>query len=141
MDYLKLPLLFEPFFEQRAIATCNMESSIMRFLHLLITTTQEEFMVDEQFGWAFWDEDYSTHVTSDLRKEQLVHHLQAQIGKYEQRLTEVVVEVQIKNNLMPHQGVMVERRRVEIGIKAKLSHSLEPFSFYTGFYIGPFNMD
>lgn len=141
MDYLKLPILFEPFFEEQAIATCHIESSIMRFLHLLITTAQEEMKTDEQFGLAFWDEDYSTHITSDLRKEQLVHHLQTQIERYEKRLTDVQVEVQIKNNMLPQQGVMVERRRVEIGVKARLRHSSAPFSFNTAFFIGPFNMD
>ncbi|MDA3613695.1 GPW/gp25 family protein [Polluticaenibacter yanchengensis] len=141
MEYLKLPLLLEPFFEQQPIATCNMESSVMRFLHLLITTAQEEFPVDEQFGLSFWDEDYSTHITSDLRREQLVHHLLGQIERYEKRLAQVEVDVNIKNNQVSHQGVMTERRRVEIIVKARLTHSLEPFSFYTGFFIGPFNMD
>ncbi len=141
MDYLKLPILFEPFFEKQTIATCHMESSIMRFLHLLITTAQEEFRADEHFGLSFWEEDYSTHITSDLRKEQLVHHLQAQIERYEKRLAEVEVEVLIKNNMLPQQGVIVERRRVEISVKAKLRHSSAPFRFNTAFFIGPFNMD
>lgn len=141
MEYLKLPLLFEPFFEQLPIATCNMESSIMRYLHLLITTAQEEFIADPQFGLAFWEEDYSTHISSDLRKEQLGHHLHAQIATYEKRLTEIEVAVKIKTSMVPQQGIMIERRRLEISIKAKLSHSLAPFSFHTAFFIGPYNMD
>lgn len=141
MEYLKLPLLLTPFFEQQPIATCNMESSIMRFLHLLVTTVQEEFAVDEQFGLAFWDDDYSTHVTNDLRKEQMAFQLSAQIARYEQRLTDVVVDVNMKTDTLSQQGTQVERRRVEITVKGKLLHSHEAFNFSTGFFIGPFNMD
>lgn len=141
MEYLKLPLNFEPFFEKNAIPTCNVEGSIMRFLHLLITTVQDEYTVDRNFGLAFWDDDFSTHIHNDFKKDQLLHHLKAQIVQYEPRLTDVQVQVKIKTELMQHVAIQTERRRVEIIIQGKLTHSHAPFQFQTAFFIGPLDLD
>lgn len=141
MEYLKLPLKFSSVLAGQELATCSMEGSIMRFLHLMLTTVQEEYAIDENFGLAFWEDEFSTHTNIDWRKEQLVTQVKQQIAKYEPRLTAVEVQAQIKSEMLRHQNILFERRRVEIAIVGKLTHSMAPFSFATAFFIGPLDLD
>lgn len=140
-DYLKLPLRFEQFFERQKMDTCTLQSSIMRNLHLLITTSLGEHKQDPAYGSDFWDHDYDIHLSNDARREMVIGALQRQIAAYEQRLTGVVVEVNVKQSPVNETGHVRLRRRIEIVVQGYLARSNEPFRFATGFFIGPMAFD
>jgi len=140
-DYLKLPLRFEQFFERKQMDTCSIQNSIMRNLHLLITTTVGENKQDAQYGSIFWESDYDVHLSNDARREMVIDSMTKQIAAYEKRIINVVVEVTVKQ-VSVNEGVGSRlRRRIEIIISAQLARSNEPFRFATGFFIGPMSFD
>lgn len=140
-EYLKLPVRFEGFFEKQKLTTCSLQDSIYRNLHLLITTVRGESKCDEDYGSAFWDTDYDIHLTNDARKDIIANSLRQQIALYEKRITNVSVDVVVKLSNMLLNGVEIQRRKVEIVIKGKVIRSMEPFTFQTGFFIGPLTLD
>lgn len=140
-EYLKLPLKFASFFERRRLDTCTLQQSVMRNLHLLITTGQGENKQDAAYGSVFWDHDYDIHLSNDARREMVIGSLQRQIAAYEKRLTAVTVDVQVKQIPVNESGNVRLRRRIEIIIQGRLARSNEPFHFATGFFIGPMAFD
>lgn len=140
-EYLKLPLRFEQFFEKNKMDTCTLQHSIIRNLHLLITTTLGENKQDPEYGSAFWDSDYDIHLSNDARREMVISSLHKQIARYEKRLSGVVVEVNVKQTPVNESGGLRLRRRIEIIIQGQLARSNEPLRFATGFFIGPMAFD
>lgn len=140
-EYLKLPVRFGSFFEKQKLPTCSLPDSIYRNLHLLITTVKGESKCDEKFGAEFWDNDYDIHLTNDARKEIITKGLKQQIALYEKRITNVSIDVVVKLSNMILNGIEIQRRKVEIIIRGKIIRSMEPFSFQTGFFIGPLTLD
>lgn len=140
-EYLKLPLRFEQFFDRNKMDTCTLQNSIIRNLHLLITTTVGENKQDGKYGSAFWENDYDIHLSNDARREMVIDSLTKQIAAYEKRLVGVVVEVNVKQVGVSESNGNRLRRRIEIIIQGNLARSSEPFRFATGFFIGPMAFD
>lgn len=132
---------FVDFFERKKIPTCDLLSSIYRNLHLLTTTVNGESKIDEMLGAPFWDSDYDIHLTNDLRREIITTGMKQQIDRYEKRITNVDVVVNVKLANMMYNGAEIQRRKVEIIISGDILRSMEPFTFQTGFFIGPLTMD
>lgn len=140
-DFLRLPVRFKPFFEKKKLATCTLKESVARNLHLLITTAIEESKLDMEFGAQFWDHDYDIHLSNDARREIIISSLREQITKYEKRLTKSAVNVSVRQALFRKGDSVEQRRKVEIIITGLLVRNEEPFSFTTGFFIGPLSFD
>ena len=139
-EFLKLPLRFENFFEHKKMPVCNMQESIFRNLHLIITTVQGEHKADPAYGSSFWDNDYDIHLTNDARREIIINGLKQQIDRYEKRISNVEVIVNIKLGILNGQASGTMKRRIEITVNGLIKRSLEPISFQTGFFIGPFTL-
>ena len=141
-EYLKLPLRFGIFFEKGRMDTCGLMDSIVRNLHLLITTALGENKQDMQYGSQFWDSDYDIHMTNDARRQVVINTLKQQILRYEKRLINVNVEVNVRQaEYRVHTGGTQLRRRIEITVSGLLTRSREPFRFATGLFIGPLSFD
>lgn len=140
-EFLKLPIRFGDFFEKKKLATCTLSDSIYRNLHLLITTVPGENKADSFYGSDFWDADYDIHMANDTRRELVINSLKKQIQAYEKRISHVQVDVNVKLAMLSMGEGLIQRRKVEIVIKGKIIRSNEPFSFQTGFFIGPLTLD
>jgi len=140
-EYLKLPIRFGGFFEKQKLLTCSLLDSIYRNLHLLITTVKGENKFDEKYGAEFWENDYDIHLTNDARRDIVSTSLKQQIALYEKRITNATVDVNVKLSNMIINGAEIQRRKVEITIRGKIIRSMEPFTFQTGFFIGPLTLD
>jgi Baseplate wedge protein gp25 len=141
LEYLKLPLKFDAFFEKKKLNKCTLKDSIARNIHLLITTQLEENKQDYNYGSKFWDHDYDIHMTNSIRREMILTSLKAQLNKYEKRLVKPVVEVSVVQAEYNLANTTQLRRRVEINVKAQLIRSNETFYFQTGFFISPLLFD
>jgi len=139
--YLKLPLRFEKFFQNGTLDTCSLEQSIARNIHLLITTGLGENSQDPEYGSSFWDYDYDIHIGNEDRREAILQSLREQIFRYEKRLEEVEIEVNVRQAQLPAQSGGQLRHRIEIIVTGSLVRNKEPFVFKTGFFIGPLLLD
>lgn len=140
-EFLKLPLNFMPFFEKKKLATCALQDSIARNLHLLITTTLGENKQNLEYGAQFWESDYDIHMSNDARREIIANTLKQQIALYEKRLVKVTLEVNVRQSEYQGKDSKQLRRRIEMIITGLFAHSNEPFRFQTGFFIGPLAFD
>ena len=140
-DYLKLPIRLGVFFEKGKIETCSLKESIARNLHLLITTVPGENKQDEKYGCTFWDSDYDVHMGNDARREAVIIGLRQQVKRYEKRLVNVSIEVNVKQSEFKNGSGTQLRRRIEIIVAGFLFRSNEPFRFQTAFFIGPLAFD
>lgn len=140
-DYLKLPIRFQQFFENKKLPYCVLLDSIYRNLHLIITTVQGENKSDTSFGATFWDSDYDVHMASDVRRELIVNGLKHQISNYEKRITDVDLTVNVRLSNTSIDGTEVQKKKIEITVRAKLKRNMEAFSFQTGFFISPYTLD
>jgi len=141
ITYLKLPIRFKQFFENKKLPSCNLLDSVYRNLHLLITTMQGENKNDPLYGSHFWESDYDTHLANDVRREMIINSLKTQISLYEKRITEVTVDVNVRLSNAFLDGMEIQKKKIEIVIKGKIKRSMEPFTFMTGFFISPYNLD
>lgn len=140
-DYLKLPIRLGQFFAGNKLDTCSLKESVVRNLHLLVTTGTGENKQDDYYGSKFWDDDYDIHMSNDARREVVISSLKRQVSLYEKRLTEVSIEVNVKQlEYRMNTGSQI-RRRIEIIISGLLVRNNEPFRFQTGFFIGPMSFD
>lgn len=140
-DYLRLPLRFEQFFQKKKLGTCPINHSIASNLHLLVTTGSGENKLDWEYGSQFWDHDFDIHLSSDSRREIIINSLKKQIELHEKRLTNVAIEVNVRQmEKAVGMGKQI-RRRIEITVVGAISRSNEPFKFQTGFFIGPLAFD
>jgi predicted component of type VI protein secretion system len=140
-QFLKLPIKFKSFFAEGRIDRVPIKDSIARNLHLLITTVQGENLQNDHYGSEFWDDDYDIHLNSDERSEKIKITLKDQISKFEKRLEQVDIEVNIKQSEVYRQQGTQQRYRLEIIIRGLLVRTKEPFIFKTGFFIGPLMLD
>ena len=140
-NFLKLPLRFEPFFQKKRLDNCSLRESIARNLHLLITTQQEENKQDLAYGSQIWENDYDIHMSNDSRREMVMITLKNLINKYEKRLFNISVEVNVKQSEYRISSGSQIRRRIEIIVSGFLVRTNEPFTFQTGFFIGPMLFD
>jgi predicted component of type VI protein secretion system len=140
-QFLKLPLRFKSFFAEGRIDRVPIKDSIARNLHLLITTMQGENLQNDQYGSEFWDDDYDIHLNSDERKEKIKRTLKDQIARFEMRLEQVDIEVNVRQSEVFRQQGSQLRYRLEIIIRGLLVRTKEPFTFKTGFFIGPLMLD
>ena len=140
-DYLKLPLRFEQFFEHKKLPSCSLIDSVYRNLHLIITTVPGENKTDEFYGAVFWESDYDIHLNNDVRKELIINSLKQQISRYEKRITEVALDVNVRLASAFVNNVEVQKKKIEIIVKGKTKRNMEPFTFQTGFFISPYTLD
>jgi len=140
-QFLKLPLKFKSFFADGRIDRCTIKESVARNLHLLITTMQGENLQNDNYGSKFWDDDYDIHLSSDDRKEKIKSAIKDQIARFELRLEQVDIDVNIKQSEVYRQQGAQLRYRLEIIIRGLLVRTKEPFVFKTGFFIGPLMLD
>lgn len=140
-EYLKLPVKFDGFFDRQRIATCSLKESIIRNLHLLITTGTGENKQQNSYGCEFWDQEYDVHLSNDARREMVMNSLKRQIQLYEKRLGNVAVEVNIRQSEHKINNAPQIRRRIEMIITGTVKRTNEAFRFQTAFFIGPLLLD
>ncbi len=141
-QFLRLPLNFGKVLEGENFNICDVKLSISMNLHLLITTVRGEHKSDENYGAKYLDYDYDIHLPNDKRRDIIIESLQEQISIYEPRLTNVSIQVNVKQEVTKSDtGGFMQRRRVEIIIAGSIARSEEPYQFQTAFFIGPMDFD
>jgi phage baseplate assembly protein W len=140
--FYKFPLRFDDIFAKKDLPKCSIEESIARNIQLLITTVWGENKMDQEYGSFFWENDFDILTTNAKRREIIIHSIQYAIQRYEKRLQNVRVEVDIKQaEVRDEQSGTRLRRKIDMVITGTIRKNNQMFRFPTGFFIGPFAME
>lgn len=137
MDYLKLPLDLSSALEGR-MERCSNEESIAQHIMMLIVSHYGEVESKNDYGSIIWNLEYNQVVINNDWEENVKKSLEKTITKYERRLKDIRVQVDLTEveeeirNKYPN-----ARRRVKIWIFGLLVANDRPFHFSTHLYISP----
>jgi len=125
------------------IETCDIAESIAQNIMLLIITKKGENRYDENYGNEVWNVEFDNGVTPAMWENIFVTSLQKQIADYEPRIVNAVVQAHI--NYVEHsyetRGFSEVKKKVKVGINAKMEATGERFNFSTELFLSPMSID
>ena len=135
--YYLAPLDFKRFFEKKELKRISIRDSISQFISILITTYLEEYSFDEGFGSDIWETDFDLLVNANVLKERIKKSLKHQIKNYEKRLSNIDVNVELKETLSVKTKKVKLKKYLFITIKGTIIKTDEPFLFTGDYYLAP----
>lgn len=125
------------------VETCDVFESIAQNIMLLITTKKGENRYDENYGNDVWDVEFDNGISTTIWENIFVKSLIRQINTYESRLQNPKVQAYI--TFVEHnydtRGYTEVKKKVRIGINARLESTGENFNFSTELYLSPMSID
>ena len=94
MDYLKLPLDLSSALEGR-MERCSNEESIAQHIMMLIVSHYGEVESKNDYGSIIWNLEYNQVVINNDWEENVKKSLEKTITKYERRLKDIRVQVDL----------------------------------------------
>ena len=143
--YYKIPLQFGALMNREDLAKTSLPESIDQYLRLILVTKYGELDADINFGCKIWEDDFSLGTNHLNYSEDLREHLTHVISKYEKRLSDVQVSLEISQEVSrpaEETGQDVRsniRTRLDIHIKAVINKTNNPFEKTYSMYISPFS--
>lgn len=140
-SYYKLPLDFSKFFENGGgqLTKCSERESIDQNIELLLTTFPGEHRFDPDFGCRIWEMDFENVASYELWEERFKQYVYESISRYETRLTEVVVNIHLRDIVKEERlsySVTV-RKRADIYVAAQMTSTEESLNLIYTLYLGP----
>ena len=117
---------------------CSYEESIAQNIMMMIVSKYGEAESKDDYGSVIWNLEYNQTVFNQDWEENVKKSLEKTIVKYEHRLKNIEVNVELTEveeeirNKYPN-----ARRRVRIGVRGLLILNDNPFYFNTYLYISP----
>ena len=140
MQYLKLPVNFMGILKEGKQEVCSFEESVAQYLMMMITSRYGEVVSRADFGSAIWELEFNQLVKVHEWEETVQKSLVDTITKYENRLTDLKVDVsldEIDSNLDNIDGRSEVRKQAYISVEGKLKHSGTRFTFNTQLLVSP----
>ena len=123
--------------------TCDIGESIAQNIMLLIITKKGENRYDDNYGNDVWNVEFDNGVSPSMWESLFVNSLERQIAEYEPRIVNAIVEAHI--NYVEHsyetRGFSEVKKKVKVGINAKIEATGERFSFSTELFLSPMSID
>ncbi len=137
-DYYVLPLNPSNFFSNKEHRVCKIKESIAHYVHLINTSHFGECSFDDTFGCSIWEIDFDNLKSTNKLRSLIVDSLLESIKRHEKRLSNVKVEVKIKQEeILNNDAINRIKKRIDIKVKGKVKKTNESFSYIEYFYIGP----
>ena len=137
MNYLKLPLDLSRTLNGQ-MQRCSYEESIAQHIMMLIVSRYGEVEGKEDYGSVIWDLEFNQVLKNADREEKVRQSLEATITKYESRLKDIHVRVELTEveedvrNKFPN-----ARQRVRVWVNGVMVRNDQQFNFNTHLYISP----
>jgi phage baseplate assembly protein W len=135
-EYYSFPLKPAELIQKKEHSRISLKDSVSHMIHLITITHFGEFKPDESLGCEIWDFDFDNITNYQLFKEQVKKSLIQTIEKYEPRLSQIRIDIQIQQV-----EIRVQNRRTKSQITLKvdgiLAKTNEPYSYSENFFIGP----
>ena len=137
MNYLKLPLNLSRALNGQ-LKRCSYEESIAQHIMMLVVSRYGEVEGKEDYGSVIWDLEFNQVLRNSDWEETVRQSLEATIRKYESRLKDVHVRVELAEveedvrNKYPN-----ARQRVRVWVNGIMVRNDQEFKFSTHLYISP----
>ena len=137
MNYLKLPLDLSRTLNGQ-MQRCSYEESIAQHIMMLIVSRYGEVEGKEDYGSVIWDLEFNQVLKNADWEEKVRQSLEATITKYESRLKNIHVRVELTEveedvrNKFPN-----ARQRVRVWVNGVMVRNDQQFNFNTHLYISP----
>ena len=137
MNYLKLPLDLSKTLNGQ-MQRCSYEESIAQHIMMLIVSRYGEVEGKEDYGSVIWDLEFNQVLKNADWEEKVRQSLEATITKYESRLKDIHVRVELTEveedvrNQFPN-----ARQRVRVWVNGVMVRNDQQFNFNTHLYISP----
>src|SRR5680860_248331 len=131
--YYDAPFNFKRFFEKKELKKMSLRDSISQFISIIITTYFEEYTYDEEFGSEIRETDFDLLVNANVLKERIKYSLTDQIERYEKRLANIDLNVELMESLSEHSNKVRLKKYLYITITGTIIKTDEQFRF-TGDY-------
>ena len=137
MNYLKLPLDLSRTLNGQ-MQRCSYEESIAQHIMMLIVSRYGEVEGKEDYGSVIWDLEFNQVLKNADWEEKVRQSLEATITKYESRLKDIHVRVELTEveedvrNKFPN-----ARQRVRVWVNGVMVRNDQQFKFSTHLYISP----
>ena len=135
--YYEAPFDFKRFFEIKELKKLSVRDSISQFISIIITTYFEEYTYDEEFGSEIWETDFDLLVNANVLKEQIKYSLTDQIERYEKRLNNIDLNVELMERLSNKSNRVRLKKYLLITITGTIIKTDEPFRFTGDYYLAP----
>ncbi len=135
--YYEAPFNFKRFFEKKELKRLSLRDSISQFISIIITTYFEEYTFDEEFGSEIWETDFDLLVNANVLKEQIKYSLTDQIERYEKRLTNIDLSVELKESLTENANTVRLKKYLLIIVTGTIIKTDEHFRFTGDYYLTP----
>jgi phage baseplate assembly protein W len=140
MKYIKLPINFSDLVNGSPRQECSYEESIAQYLMMMITSRYGEVVSRADFGSAIWELEFNQLVKVYQWEEKVQKSLEDTIAKYENRLTDLVIDVslrEIDTDRNDIEGITHVRKQASISVHGKIKHSGTNFMFNTQLLVSP----
>ncbi len=135
-EYYNFPLKTADLIQKKEHPHISLRESVSRMIHMVTITHFGEYKPDESLGCEIWDYDFENITNYQLFKEEIKKSFLRTIGKYEPRLSQVRVDIQVQQV-----EIKVTNRRtksqITLRVDGVLTKTNEPFSYMENFFIGP----
>jgi len=135
--YYETPFNFNRFFEKKEFKKISLEDSISQFISVIITTYFEEYTNDEKFGSEIWESDFDQLVNTNVLKERIKKSLTLQIIKYEKRLANVELDIDLREKISEKSNKTRLKKFLNISIIGTIVKTDNPYSFAGDYYLAP----
>ena len=135
--YLKLPLDLSRTLNGQ-MQRCSYEESIAQHIMMLIVSRYGEVEGKEDYGSVIWDLEFNQVLKNADWEEKVRQSLETTITKYESRLKDIHVRVELTEveedvrNKFPN-----ARQRVRVWVNGVMVRNDQQFNFGTHLYISP----
>lgn len=136
-SYYILPLDTKNILSNLSLSKADINNSIKNFIHLIATTHFGECAFDETFGSEIWNIDFDNLTENNKLRYIIEDSLKDSIRLKETRLSNLEVDVLIKQEEYKSNIANRVKKRVEIKIEGIISKNNEEFSMVEKFYIAP----
>lgn len=137
--YLDKPLQLNLPVENQRLKESDLGKSISNYLELIIFTRKGEHRFNRDFGCAIWDLDFELIVSESLWEEKFRKSLLESITRYEWRITQVAVKVNISEveTFFPKRKVAEIKKKVMIYVEGNMVETGERYAFSTSLFLSP----
>lgn len=141
--YYKRPLDVRRLFDRQPLETCTLGLSISQHLELIIFTRFGEHRYDPAFGCAIWDLDFELIASRVLWEDKMQHSLTRALAEREPRIYEAAVSIDVTDveKVYPLRMMTEIKKRVAIGVSARVTATGERYSFTTALYLSPLSSE
>ena len=142
-QYYSLPLDFQAITKKKDIKVCNFYRSIAQNIFIILTTKYGECRFYSDFGSEVWEWDFQHIPNENTWIAQMTNLITKTIVKYETRLYDIKVEMNIKQEEIMDTAKVAFRikRKMEVVVTGIVKETREPFNFRQSLFLSPISFD